>query len=108
MAVDVKHNIANCKTCRKDVPGHTKETLHSHIIPKFNEPCKKVGMEMFTHKSINYNIIVITDYLSDNFEFEKIADMRASAVINISKICFSRLGIPIYVHSDNGVQFTAR
>ena len=106
MAIDVKHNIATCKTCRKYVPEHTKETLHSHIIP--NEPCKKVGMEMFTHKSINYNIIVITDYLSDNFEFEKIADMRASAVINISNICLSRLGIPIYVHSDNGVQFTAR
>ena len=70
MAFDVKHNIANCKTCRKDVPEHMKETLHSHIIP--NEPCKKVGMDIFTHKSINYNIIVITDYSSDNIEFEKI------------------------------------
>ena len=104
MAVDVKQTIANCNTCRKEAPEQTKETLHSHSIP--DKPWKKVGMDIFTHKPINY--LVITDYLSDYFEFEKIADMTASTVIDISKRCFSRLGIPISVHSDNGVQFTAR
>ena len=63
-------------------------------------------MDIFTLKSINY--LVIIDYFSYYFEFEKIADMTASAVIDISKRCLSRLGIPISVHSDNGVQFTAR
>ena len=100
MAVYVKQNIANCNTCRKDAPEQTKETLHTHSIP--DKPWKKVGMDIFTHKSNNY--LVITDH----FGFEKIADMTASAVIHISKRCFSRLGIPISVHSDNGVQFTAR
>ena len=95
----MKQNITNCNACRKDAPEQTKETLHSHCIP--DKPWKKVGMDIFTHKSINY--LVITDYFSDYFEFEKIADMTASAVIDISKRCFSRLGIPISVHSDNGV-----
>ena len=104
MAVYVKQNIANCITCRKDAPEQTKETLHSHSIA--DKPWKKVGMDIFTHKSINY--LVITDYFSDYFEGEKIADMTASSVIDISKRCFSRPGIPISVHSDNGIQFTAR
>ena len=37
MAVDVKQNIANCNTCRKDAPEQTKETLHSHSIPDKKE-----------------------------------------------------------------------
>ena len=65
MAVDVKQNIANCNKCRKDTPEQTKETLHSHSIP--DKPWKKVAMDIFTHKSINY--LVITDYFSDYFEF---------------------------------------
>ena len=63
-------------------------------------------MDIFTHKSSNY--LVITDYLSDYFEFEKLTDMSAPAVVDISKRCFPRLGIPQCVHSDNGPQFTAR
>ena len=67
-------------------------------------PWTKVGMDICTHKSIKY--LVISDYFSDYFEFEKIADMTASAVIDTSKRCFSRLGISILVHSDNGVPVT--
>lgn len=63
-------------------------------------------MDIFTHKSINY--LVITDYFSDYFEFEKLNDMSAREVIEICKRCFARLGIPEIVHSDNGPQFSAR
>ena len=104
MTVDVKQNISNGKTCRKDASEQTYETLHSHSMP--NKPWKNVGMDIFTHKSINY--LVITDNFSDYFEFEIIADMTVSAVKDISKRCFYRLGIPSSVRSDNDVQFTAR
>ena len=57
MAVDVKQNIANCNTCRKGAPEETKETLHIHSIP--DKPWKKVGVDIFTHKSINYLVIVV-------------------------------------------------
>ena len=100
MAVDVKQQIANCKACRRDAPEQKKETLLSHAVP--NKPWRKVGMDIFTHSSINY--LVIVDY----FEFEELSDMSSAAVIEICKRCFARLGIPETVHSDNGPQFSAR
>ena len=60
-------------------------------------------MNIFTHSSINY--LVIVDYFSDYFEFEKLNDMSSAALIEICKRCFARLGIPETVHSDNGPQF---
>ena len=65
LAVDVKQQIANCKACRRDAPEQKKETLLSHAVP--NKPCRKVGIDIYTHSSINYLIIV--DYFSDYFEF---------------------------------------
>ena len=104
MAVDVKRQIANCKPCSRDAPEHKKETLLTQAVP--NKPWRKVGMDIFTHSSIIY--IVIVDYFSDYFEFKKLSDMSSVAVIEISKRCFARLGIPETVHSDNGPQFSAR
>ncbi|MEG7521813.1 MAG: transposase family protein [Chromatiales bacterium] len=63
-------------------------------------------MDIFTNNSMNY--IVITDYFSDYFEFEKLSDMSARAVIEICKRCFAKLGIPEIVHSDKGPPFSAR
>ena len=62
-------------------------------------------MDIFTHTSINY--LVIVDYFSDYFEFEKLNDISSAAVIDICKRCFARLEIPETVHSDNR-QFSAR
>ena len=89
-AVDVKQQIANCKACRRDAPEQKKETLLSHAVP--NKPWRKVGIDIFTHSSINY--LVIVDYFSDYFEFEKLSDMSSAAVIEICKRCFARPGIP--------------
>jgi hypothetical protein len=77
LAVDVKQQIANCKACRRDAPEQKKETLLSHAVP--NKPWRKVGMDIFTHSSINY--LVIVDYFSDYFEFEKLSDMSSAAVM---------------------------
>ena len=100
----MKQQIANCKACRIDAPEQKKETLLSHAVP--NKPCRKVGIDIYTHSSINYLIIV--DYFSDYFEFEKLSDMSSPAVIEICKRCLARLDIPETVHSDNGHQFSAR
>ena len=79
MAVDVKQQFANYKACRRDAPEQKKETLLSHAIP--NKPWRKVVMDIFIHSSINY--LVIVDYFSDYFEFEKLRDMSSAAVIEI-------------------------
>ena len=89
---------------QKRSPEQKKETLLSHAVP--NKPCRKVGIDIYTHSSVNYLIIV--DYFSDYFEFEKLSDMSSPAVIEICKRCFARLGIPETVHSDNGHRFSAR
>ena len=75
IAVDVKQQIANCKACRRDAPEQKKETVLSHAIP--NKAWRKVGMDIFTHSLINY--LVIVDYFSDYFEFEKLSNMSSSA-----------------------------
>ena len=85
MAVDVKQQIANCKACRRNAPEQKKETLLCHAVP--NKPWRKVGMDIFTHTSINY--LVIVDYFSDYFEFETLSDMASAAVIEICKRCFA-------------------
>ena len=74
MAVDVKQQIANCKACRRDAPKQKKETLLSHAVP--NKPWRKVGIDIFTHSSIIY--LVIVDYFSYYFEFEKLMTSAAS------------------------------
>ena len=105
MAVDVKQQIGNCKACRRDAPEQKKESLLIHAVP--NKPWRKVGMDIFTHSSINY--LVIVDYFSDYFEFEKLSAVSSVAVIEMCKRCFAkRLGIPETMHSDNGPQFSAR
>ena len=101
MAVDVKQQIANCKACRRDAPQQKKEIILSHAIP--NKPWRNVGMDIFTHSSINY--LVIVDYFSDYFEFEKLSDMSSATVIEICKRCFARLGIPETVDSDTDLSF---
>ena len=63
-----------------------EESTNGHIYPQ----------------PINY--LVIVDY----FEYEKLSDRSAAAVIEICKRCFARLEISETVHSDNGPQFFAR
>ena len=62
--------------------------MRSHSIPE--KPWTKVGVDIFTHNVSNY--LVITDYLSACFEFEKLSDMTTASVIAISKKSFAMLG----------------
>ena len=104
MAQDIKTIVHNCPACTPDAPEQQRETLRSHSIPE--RLWTKVGMDIFTHNFSNY--LVITDYLSDYFEFDKLSEMTAASVIDVSKKSFARLGSPLIVHSANGPQFTAR
>lgn len=103
MSDDIKRLIETCNTCQIDHPQQQRETLQSHHIPQ--APWTKVGVDLFDFSNEQY--LVIVDYTTDYFEFEKLSNSSAEEVIHKLKKCFARLGIPNIVQSDNGPQFTS-
>ena len=119
IAVDVKRNIGNCHAYKSQI---VKRRRRRYIATAYQtNQGRKWAVDIFTHKSSNY--LVITDYFSDYFDFEKLTDMSAPAVVDISKRC--ETGYPTMCafrqwtsvhniqtmdlssqHSDNGPQFT--
>ena len=75
----------------------------SHNVP--DRPWQKVGIDLLTHKSIDY--VITVDYFSNFWEIDKLNRTTSNAVIKKIKALFSRYGIPTTVMTDNGPQFTA-
>ena len=119
IAVDVKRNIGNCHAYKSQIVKRRRRR-YTATAYQTNQGIKW-AVDIFTHKSSNY--LVITDYFSDYFDFEKLTDMSAPAVVDISKRC--ETGYPTMCafrqwtsvhniqtmdlssqHSDNGPQFT--
>ena len=95
--------VSNCSICVGNQCYHQREPLISHEVP--TQPWYKVGMDLFSFKGRNY--LVIVDYFSNFPELCHLSDTHSISVITKVKAMFSRYGIPKYVASDNGPQFSS-
>ncbi|CAB3984511.1 retrovirus-related Pol poly from transposon isoform X1, partial [Paramuricea clavata] len=92
--------VGQCNPCNEYQLSQRKEPLMTHEIPEC--PWNRVAMDIFTLECQDYLITV--DVYSDFWEVDILPDMT-STIIQLSKVHFSRYGVPDVVVSDNGGQF---
>jgi len=68
MLSELKQYISTCETCRMFEIAPAKETPMSHDVP--DRPWQKVGIDLLTHKSFDY--VIIVDYFSNFREIDKL------------------------------------
>ena len=103
MKKDIEKAVRSCAVCEENAPALPKEECRAHKI--MGRLWEKVGMDLFHCREKDFLIIV--DYLTDLFEITELLEMTASAVVQACKQQFARHGIPVWVHTDGGSQFTA-
>ncbi|PFX27767.1 Uncharacterized protein K02A2.6 [Stylophora pistillata] len=103
MSAQLKNRINKCSICQSVTPEQASEPLQPHPVP--GRPWQRVGTDLFTFGDRNY--LVLVDYYSNFFELDHLADTSSQTVIHKLKMHFSRHGVPDYVVSDNGPQYTS-
>lgn len=107
MAEKIKERIGKCEICLKHSSNQQKEPMISHEVPE--TPFEKVSMDCFEMNVNNTTrrFLVTTDHFTDMFEVDELRDMSSRTTILACKRNFSRYGIPRYVISDGGTNFSS-
>ena len=103
MSAQLKDLIDKCSICQSVKPEQTSEPLQPHPVPY--RPWQRVATDLFTFENRNYFVLV--DYYSNFIELDYLADTSSQTVIHKLKMHFARHGVPDYVVSDNGPQYTS-
>lgn len=98
---DIDHVCDSCSECQASKPRNRKMPMMSHEIPKL--PWERVGMDLFTHDSKMY--IIMVDFYSFYFEVQEMKSTNANQVKNFCMKVFATHGLPVTVVSDNGPPF---
>ncbi|KAF8566448.1 hypothetical protein P879_11529 [Paragonimus westermani] len=99
----VKDFVSNCDVCNQHGSRQPKEPMHRRTVP--HRPWQHVTADLFSHADKTY--LLVTDYFSDFFEFEKLNTTSSEEVISKLKSQVARYGIPERVRSDGGPQFAS-
>jgi len=67
---------------------------------------QRLGVDVASFGGVNY--LITTRYCGNFFEFDLLPSLHALTVIKKLKGQFARRGIPEFIVSDNGTQFTAQ
>ena len=103
MNSELKDYLSKCDICNTFSCAQPKEPLIPHELP--NRPWEKIAVDFLKVDSVDYMVTV--DYYSDFFELDRMTSKDAPAVIKRLKRHFSRHGVPITLHSDNGPPFNS-
>ena len=103
MSAQLKNRIDKCSICQSVRPEQASEPLQPHPVP--DRPWQRVGTDLFTFENRNY--LVLVDYYSNFIELDHLADTTSQTVVHKLKMHFSRHGVPDYVVSDNGPQYSS-
>ena len=103
MKKEISQIADRCEVCLEAKPQNQKETLTQH--EPADQPWEKVGVDLFSIANRDY--LVTVDYYSGFWEIDYLPTTSSEAVVTKLKSHFARYGIPIYLMSDNGPQFSA-
>lgn len=103
MSAQLKNLIDKCSICQSVRPEQASEPLQPHPVPE--RPWQRVATDLFTFENRNY--LVLVDFYSNFIELDYLADTSSQTVIHKLKMHFARHGVPDYVVSDNGPQYTS-
>lgn len=100
---DIESYIKECRICCQTQQPKFEPMIVSEL-PSF--PWQKIGTDLFMWKQKTYLLVI--DYYSRFIEIAKLASMTSNEVISHLKSIFARHGIPQYVVSDNGTQYSSQ
>lgn len=113
MAVDVEKYVKNCDICKlTKAPNCTlKPPLGS--CTKIERPWQRINIDLMgpypRSKSGKTMLLIIIDQLTKFVILKSLFSGKTSKIIEILKNdVFFTFGVPEYVHSDNGAQFTGK
>lgn len=104
MSADIEEAIKNCPQCASFQNNQTKQPLKPTPHPAL--PFQEVSCDIFESSGDQYLITV--DYYSKLIQVNKLADMRASTIIDTLLQIISVHGIPEIVRTDCGTQFLSQ
>ncbi|XP_028412374.1 uncharacterized protein K02A2.6-like [Dendronephthya gigantea] len=99
---DIKYLCDNCEVCQEHKPDQTKQPMQSQPIPK--RRWQYVSTDLFSVKNDTY--VVVVDNLTKYWDIEELEETSAQNTVLQTKKIFSRHGVPEFVISDNGPQYT--
>ena len=88
--------------CAKEAVGH-KEPMIPAQLPTY--PWPKIGSDLFELNGTTYMLVV--DYFSRYIEVVQVTITSSMGIIEKLKPMFSRQGIPEFMVSDNGPQYSS-
>ncbi|PFX14895.1 Uncharacterized protein K02A2.6 [Stylophora pistillata] len=103
MSAQFKNRIGKCSICQCVRLEQASEPLQPHQV--LDRPWQRVETDLLTFENRDY--LVLVDYYSNFIELDHLADPSSQTVIHKLKMHFSRHGVPDYVVSDNGPQYTS-
>ena len=103
MAGELKQIAKSCVPCEELHPRNQKETLK--VGEDGNTPYEKVSTDIFEHNG--HKFLVVIDHFSNFIEVERLPTTTSSTLVSCLKKQFARLGIPKYLISDCGTQYTS-
>ena len=103
ITAQVKEHVKACEACAATGPSLAKETWAVEDVP--TRPWQIVGVDLFEFETRQY--LITTDYFSNFWEIDNMANTTSIAVIRKLKSFFSRHGVPDKLRSDNGPQFSS-
>ena len=100
---DIECYIKKCKICCQSQQPKFEPMIASELP---SCPWQKVGTDLFMWKQKTYLLVV--DYYSRFIEIARLSSLTSDEVITHLKSIFARHGIPQYVVSDNGTQYSSQ
>ena len=102
LSKEIASLVENCPACEKfrSVPP---EPLNPTPTPDY--AWQKVGSDIFDWQGENYLLLV--DYYSRWIEVSHLSNITSASVIRSFKAIFAKFGIPEFVYSDNGTQYSS-
>lgn len=104
MGRDIELYVRRCSVCQECSHAPAREPMIPISIPTL--PWQKVGSDIFEYGKKYY--LVLVDYFSNYVEVCKLNNISSRTVIDNMKEIFARHGIPEFVFSDNGTQYSSR
>ena len=95
--------ITQCRVCCQNVKNHPEPLVPSELP---NHPWQTIATDLFDYKQKTY--ILLVDLYSRYIEIALLDRTTSKDIIEHIKSIFARHGIPTFVHSDNGPQYSSK
>lgn len=102
---DIENLVKNCPNCQLN--RHNPPKVETHLWQKAKKPFERVHIDFAGPLQDGSYFLIIVDAFSKWMEVEIMRSTTTTCTIERLRRYFSTYGIPLYLVSDNGPQFTS-